>query len=130
MSLTASSSSARIATKINKAPGVSVPVTIASHSWNWTRISVARKTPVPPHRSPKAIRSLRVDRATDDREERFLQRHGPDRRGQVFAQRDGHDLVDSPRFRDQVECGHLFDALDGMREVLPLVAVAVDRVTI
>src|SRR2546426_473635 len=68
MSVTAINSGARIATKINKAPGVRVPVTIASHSWNWTRISVARKTPVPPHRSPSAIRSLRVDRATDDRE--------------------------------------------------------------
>src|SRR2546426_6571163 len=94
MSVTAIKSGARIATKINKAPGVSVPVTIASHSWNWTRISVARKTPVPPHRSPKAIRSLRVDRAPDDREERLLQGHGPDGGGQVFAQRDVHDLVD------------------------------------
>src|SRR2546422_8789185 len=85
MSVTAIRPGARIATKISKAPGVRVPVTIASHSWNWTRISVARKTPVPLHRSPKAIRSLRVDRAADDREERLLQGHGPDRGGQMFA---------------------------------------------
>src|SRR5437899_3079099 len=127
MSVTAIKSGARIATKINKAPGVSVPVTIASHSWNWTRISVARKTPVPPHRSPKAIRSLRVDRATDDREERFLQRHGPDRGGQVFAQRDVHDLVDSPRFRDHVKCVPLFDALAERGELLPMVSAVLDR---
>src|SRR5437870_12365526 len=124
MSVTAISSGARIATKINKAPGVSVPVTIASHSWNWTRISVARKTPVPPHRSPKAIRSLRVDRATDDREERFLHRHGPDRVGQVFAQRDVHDLVDWPRFCEHVNCLPLFDTLV-QRGELSLLVLAV-----
>src|SRR3989442_5205130 len=102
MSVTAINSGARIATKINKAPGVRVPVTIASHSWNWTRISVARKTPVPPHRSPSAIRSLRVDRATDDREERFLQGHRPDPAGQVFAQVHVHALLLPLRFRDHV----------------------------
>src|SRR2546422_340606 len=127
MSVTAIKSGARIATKINKAPGVSVPVTIASHSWNWTRISVARKTPVPPHRSPKAIRSLRVDRAPDDREERLLQGHGPDGGGQVFAQRDVHDLVDPRRFHDHVQGVPLFDALAEGGELLPMVAAVLDR---
>src|SRR2546422_10531168 len=111
MSVTAINSGARIATKINKAPGVRVPVTIASHSWNWTRISVARKTPVPPHRSPSAIRSVRVDRATDDREEGFLQGHRPDRGGQVCAQCDVDDLLDPRRFRDRGRRVALFDAV-------------------
>src|SRR5881397_1543190 len=127
MSVTAISSGARIATKINKAPGVSVPVTIASHSWNWTRISVARKTPVPPHRSPNAIRSLRVDRTTDDREERLLQGHGPDGGGQVFAQCDVHDLVHPRRFRDHVQRVPLFDALAEGGELLPMVPAVLDR---
>src|SRR2546427_6329207 len=127
MTVTAINSAARIATKINKAPGVSVPVTIASHSWNWTRISVARKTPVPPHRSPNAVRSLRVDRPTDDREERFLQGHRPDRGGQVFAQRDVHDFVDPRRFGDHVQRVPLFDALAEGGELLPVVPAVLDR---
>src|SRR5207245_3767863 len=127
MSVTAINSGARIATKINKGPGVRAPVTIASHSWNWTRISVARKTPVPPHRSPNAIRSLRVDRPTDDREERFLQGHRPDRGGQVFAQRDVHDFVDPRRFGDHVQRVPLFDALAEGGELLPMVAAVLDR---
>src|SRR5207245_3836055 len=127
MSVTAISCGARTATKISKAPGVSVPVTIASHSWNWTRISVARKTPVPPHRSPKAIRSLRIDRPTDDREERFLQSHRPDGGGQVLAQRDVHDFVDPLRFRDHVQRVPLFDALAEGGELLPMVPAVLDR---
>src|SRR5712692_268196 len=127
MSVTAIRSGARIATKISKAPGVSVPVTIASHSWNWTRISVARKTPVPPHRSPKAIRSLRVNRPTDDREECFLQRHRTDGGGQVLAQGDVHDLVDPPRFRNHMQCVPLFDALAEGGELRPMVASVLDR---
>src|SRR5437899_10893959 len=126
MSVTAIRSGRRIATKISKAPGVRVPVTIASHSWNWTRISVARKTPVPPHRSPNAIRSLRVDRPTDDREERFLQGHRPDRGGQVFAQCDVHDLVDPRRFRDHVQRVALFDPLTERGVLLPMVPAVRD----
>src|SRR6059036_10015 len=127
MSVTAINSGARIATKINKAPGVSVPVTIASHSWNWTRISVAKKTPVPPHRSPNAIGSLRVDRATDDREECLLEAHGPNGGGQVLPQRHVHDFVDAPGLRDDVQRIPFRDALAERSEPLPMVPAVLDR---
>ncbi len=54
-------SRARMATNTRRAPGVSVPVTIASHSCSCTRISVARNIPDPDHFRPNAILSLRID---------------------------------------------------------------------
>src|SRR5438552_190644 len=127
MSVTAIRSGARTATKISRAPGVSVPVTIASHSWNWTRISVAKKTPVPPHRSPNAIGSLRIDRATDDREERLLEAHRPHGGGQVLPQRHIHDFVDPPGLRDHVQRIPFLDALAERSEPLPMVPAVLDR---
>src|SRR5437773_1959290 len=86
---------ARRPTNTINAPGVRVPVKIASHSWSCTRISVARKTPEPAQRSRNAIRSLLVDRSSDDREEGLFEGDGADRRGQLVAEGKVHDFVDS-----------------------------------
>src|SRR2546428_4842017 len=111
MTVTGRSAGARIATNTISAPGVRVPVTIASHSWSCTRISVARNIPEPDHFSPIAIGSLRVDRAPDDREERLLEGHRPDRGRQLVPERDVHDLVDPLRLRDHVQRRALRDRL-------------------
>src|SRR5437762_14353825 len=83
-----------MATNTISAPGVSVPVTIASHSWSCTRISVAKKAPEPDQRSPKAMRSLRVDRSAHDGQEGFLEGHRADRRRQAIPASEVHDLVE------------------------------------
>src|SRR5207245_10553381 len=93
MTVTWMSSAARIATNTISAPGVRVPVTIASHSWSCTRISVARNIPEPDHFSPNAIGSLRVDRAPDDRAECLLEGHRPHGARQPCAERDVHAHV-------------------------------------
>src|SRR3989440_10658335 len=116
-----------MATKMIRAPGVSVPVRIASHSWSCTRISVAKKAPEPDHRSPKAIRSLRVDRPADNRQERFLEGHWTDRGRETVPKGEVHDLVDPLRPRDDVEGVPLFDnAAKGLEQVA-LVAPVLDR---
>src|SRR6266540_3448459 len=120
-------SRARMATNTRSAPGVSVPVRIASHSCSWTRISVARNIPEPDHFSPNAILSLRVDRPADDREERLLQGHGPDRRREAVPQRDVHHLVDSLRLCDDMERGSFRDGLPEGGEQLAVVPAVLDR---
>src|SRR2546422_846008 len=118
-----------MSTKTIRAPGVSVPVRIASHSWSCTRISVAKKAPEPDHRSPKAIRSLRVNRSADDRQERFLEGHRTDRGRETVPKGEVHDLVDPLRPRDDVEGVALFDdAAEGLEQVA-LVAPVLDRDT-
>src|SRR6266487_631930 len=99
MTVTGRRPGARTATNTRSAPGVSVPVTIASHSCSWTRISVARNMPDTDHFSPNAIVSLRVDRTSDDREERLLEGHGSDGRHHCplflsAAQRDAEAIRD------------------------------------
>src|SRR5438552_16646179 len=81
-----------MATNTISAPGVSVPVTIASHSWNCTRISVAKKAPEPDQRSPRAMRSLGVDRSADDGQERLLEGHRTHCRRQAVSKGHVHDL--------------------------------------
>src|SRR2546430_9721921 len=129
INVTGNKSAARMATKMIRAPGVSVPVRIASHSWSCTRISVAKKAREPDHRSPKAIRSLRVDRPADDCQERFLEGHRTDRGRETVPKDEVHDLVDPFRPRDDVEGVPLFDdAAEGLEQVA-LVAPVLDRDT-
>src|SRR5438309_7010320 len=129
INVTGNRSAARMATKMIRAPGVSVPVRIASHSWSCTRISVAKKAPEPDHRSPKAIRSLRVDRPADNRQERFLEGHRTDCGRETVPKCEVHDLVDPLRPRDDVEGVPLFDdAAEGLEQVA-LVAPVLDRDT-
>src|SRR2546426_6625842 len=116
-----------MATKTIRAPGVSVPVRIASHSWSCTRISVAKKAPEPDHRSPKAIRSLRVNRSADDRQERLLEGHRTDRRRQAVPKGQVHDLVDPLRPCDYVEGVPLLDDVAEGFEQVPLVAPGLNR---
>src|SRR5207247_10975865 len=98
-----------MATNTIRAPGVSVPITIASHSWNCTRISVAQKAPEPDQRSPRAMRSLGIDRSADDRQERLLEGHRTYRRRQAVSKGHVNDLVDSIRTCDHIQGTPLFD---------------------
>src|SRR5205814_4109994 len=109
--VTGSRSAARMATNTISAPGVSVPVTIASHSWHYTRISVAKKAPEPDQRSPRAMRSLGVDRSADDRQERLLEGHRTHRRRQAVSKAHVHDLEAPLRPCDHIQGGPLFDHL-------------------
>src|SRR6266545_8038712 len=127
MTFTGRRSGARTATKTRRAPGVSVPVTIASHSWSCTRISVARNILEPDHFRPNAIVSLRIDRTSDDREERLLEGHGPDGRREAVPQRDVHHFVNAFRFRDDVQRGSFRDRLPERGEHVPMVPAVLDR---
>src|SRR5437870_1229191 len=126
MTVTGRSSGARIATNTISAPGVRVPVTIASHSWSCTRISVARNIPEPDHLSPDAIGSLRVDRAPDDREECLLEGHRPHGGRQPVAERNVHDLVNPLRLRDHVQRCALRDGLAKRDEQFAMVPSVLD----
>src|SRR5712692_8366245 len=126
MRVTGRSPGASTATKIRSAPGVSVPIAIASHSWSCTRISVARKTRVPDHRNPKAMASLLVDGPTDDRQERLLQRHGSDRRRQSVPEGEVHDLADFFGSRDHRQGGPFLDHLPEGSEQIALASAVLD----
>src|SRR5438309_1149738 len=112
INVTGSRSAARMATNTISAPGVSVPVTIASHSWNCTRISVAKKAPEPDQRRPRAMRSLGVDRSADDRrpvqehERRLGRHHRGDHRALPLsaAQGDAETVTDllEPHLRERL----------------------------
>src|ERR1700704_3738605 len=118
---------ASTATKIRSAPGVSVPVTIASHSWSCTRISVVRKTRVPDHRNPKPIASFLIDRPADDRQEGLLEGNGSDRGGQSAPKGEVHDLVDSFGPCDQGDRGPFLDGVPKGPEQVALAAPVLDR---
>src|SRR3989442_8291135 len=80
--------------------------------------SIGVRTPCP---------SLRVDRATDDREECLLEAHGPYGGGQVLPQCDVHDFVDALGLRDDVQRIPFRDALAERSEPLPMVPAVLDR---
>src|SRR5205807_4810686 len=126
INVTGNRSGARMATNTISAPGVSVPVTIASHSWSCTRISVAKKAPEPDQRSPRAMRSLGVDRSADDGQERLLEGHRTHRRRQAVSKGQVHDLVDPLRPCDHVQGVPLFDQLAEGLEQIPLAAPVLD----
>src|SRR5256885_1421584 len=126
INVTGNRSAARMATNTIRAPGVSVPVTIASHSWSCTRISVAKKAPEPDQRSPKAMPALRVDRSAHDGQECFLEGHRADRRRQAIPESEVHDLMDPLGPRDHVEGVPLLDQLAEGLEQIPLVAPVLD----
>src|SRR5947199_9622751 len=117
-----------MATNTISAPGVSVPVTIASHSWNCTRISVAKKAPEPDQRRPRAMRSLGVDRSADDRQERLLEGHRTHRRRQAVSKGHVHDLVDSLWLCDHIQGVPCFVQLAEGLERIPLGAPVLDGV--
>src|SRR6266487_2722684 len=83
--------------------------------------------PDPDHFSPNAIVSLRVDRTSDDREERLLEGHGSDGRREAVPQGDVHHLVNAFRFRDYVQRGPLIDGLPERSEQVPVVPPVLDR---
>src|SRR5919198_6291513 len=126
ISVTGSRSGARIATNIRRAPGVRVPVTIASHSCSCTRISVTRKAPDPDHRHPKTMPSLRVDRSADDRQERLLEGHGAHGRGQPGPEGEVHDLMDLLGPHDHMEDATLLGRPAERFEQVPMTASVLD----
>src|SRR5712692_4639943 len=126
MRVTGSRPGASTATKIRSAPGVRVPVTIASHSWSCTRISVARNTRVPDHRNPKATASLLVDRPTDDRQEGLLERNRSDRRRQSVPEGEVHDLVDFFGPRDHGQGVPFLDRVSEGPEQIALTSAVLD----